>query len=179
MITWHYRSWLMFQLQSQDRGAQQIWSQTCAGGSWCCLCCRTPAHLQCGPGTRLSWESGGHWRLCPPGCARQSNPSLNRAGSRTCHCNPADTVNLYPFGWCSCRPLQWRTPHSTQSPSRNAPQTTPPGTTLGQNYQTSLGCLRRAAGPWCGWLFCCFRRCTAPCRLCYGPVSPGRSLKTE
>lgn len=166
VFTWHCRSWLRFQLQSLDRGAQQMWSQTCAGGSCCCLCCKMPALPQCSPGTRLSWGSGGRWRLCPPGCATQSNPCQSTGDSRICRCSPADTVSLCPSGWCSCRPLQWRTPRSTRSPSRSGLLTGPPGTAPGQSCQTSPSCPRRAAGPWCGWLFCCFQRCTAPCRLC-------------
>lgn len=179
LITWHYRSWLRFQLQNLDRWAQQIWFQTCAGGSWCCLCCKMPAHLHCGPGTRLFWESGGHWCFCPPCCARRSSLCLNRGGSRICHCSPADTVSSCPFCWCSWRPRRWRIPHSTRSPSRSDLQTGPLCTAPGQSCQTSLGCLRTAAGLWFGWLFCCSQRCEAPYRLCYGPISVGRNLKKE
>lgn len=175
-LIWHCRSWLRFQLQSLGRGALQTWCQTGAEGSWCCRCCKKPALRQCGPGTRRSWGSGGHWWFCPTGCARQSNQCQSRGDSRTCRCSPADTVSLCLCGWCSCRPLRQRTPHSTRSPSRSGPRRGPPCTAPGQSCRTSQCCLRKAAGLWCGWLSCCFQRRTAPCRLYLCPVSADRSL---
>lgn len=165
VFIWHYRSSQTFRLQSLGRRARQTWSQTCAGGPCCCQFCKMPARLLCGPGTRLSWGNEGRWWFCPHGYARQSNPYQSRGGSRIYRCSPADIANLCPSDWGSCRPPQWRTPRSIRSPSRSGLQKVPRGTAPGRSCRTSLSCHYRAAGLWCGWLFCCFLRCTAPCKL--------------
>lgn len=176
VFIWVDRSWPRFQLQSRDRGAPQTWFRTCAGESCGCLYWRRPGPLPSGLGRPLSSVNGAHWWLYLPCCARLSTLYQNTAGSKTYHYSPADTVILSPCGWFPYRPPPWRTPRSTRSPSRSGHQTGPRGTALARSCQTFPGCQSRAGGPWFGSPFCCSPTGVAPCRLCWGPVSAGRSL---
>lgn len=147
--------------------------------SWSLRCCRRPANLRCGLGRPLSLENVAHWWVCPRGYARQNSLCQSKGDSRIYHCTPASKGGPCLCGWCPCRPLQLRIPHSTQSPNSSGHLTEPRGTAPGQRCQTAPDFQSRAAG--CGFESpsCCLLTGKALCRLCWGLAESDRSLQAR